>query len=393
MAKKKILALMVEAGNGHKSPAMAINHAIEQEFPGQFETVILDAFKDVGCNNVDTFIKESWREILKFPGSLTRTWYNFVWQSRFITHMSERSVGLFFKNRLAKRIREENPDLIFSTYFITTHFLSILKRQGLIDVPVVAVNTDPFNVHAAWLYHTVDSYVVFSQKVKEELEPRCDCREVQVFNYPLRPAFAGSAEDQKTLRVRLGLETDMPTLLVTSGGEGVGTVGEYIEALFKNDLPTQILAVCGRNETLKARLESLQNERSRARLKVYGFVTNMDELMAASDVVLGKAGASTTFECLVTGRPIIHTNYMPNEQGTTEFVLENGFGWYAPDCEDFLTIMRDIVQDPSILADCKKRIESGGFMNGSRAIARYIVEYLESWTLIHRSSKQDVIIA
>ena len=68
--------------------------------------------------------------------------------------------------------------------------------------------------------------------------------------------------------------------------------------------PAQVVAICGHNEELKARLDHLAAglaPRSRVALKVVGYTTAMDEYMAAADLVVGKPGGLTTSEALAAG--------------------------------------------------------------------------------------------
>ncbi len=48
MARKKIHFAMIEAGGGHKTPALAVVEALEENFPGKYEIKVLDFIKDLG---------------------------------------------------------------------------------------------------------------------------------------------------------------------------------------------------------------------------------------------------------------------------------------------------------------------------------------------------------
>ena len=60
-------------------------------------------------------------------------------------------------------------------------------------------------------------------------------------------------------------------------------------------------------------------------VSVQGFVDNMEEWMAACDIVITKAGPGTIAESLIMGLPILLNGFVPcQEAGNVPFVVENG---------------------------------------------------------------------
>jgi processive 1,2-diacylglycerol beta-glucosyltransferase len=78
-----------------------------------------------------------------------------------------------------------------------------------------------------------------------------------------------------------------------------------------------VLAICGHNKKLYDRLMK-KNKRS---VKVYGFVNNMDELMAVSEAMITKPGGLSISEALVTGLPLIFFNAIPGQEENNVKVL------------------------------------------------------------------------
>jgi processive 1,2-diacylglycerol beta-glucosyltransferase len=61
------------------------------------------------------------------------------------------------------------------------------------------------------------------------------------------------------------------------------------------------------------------------RIKVLGYTTEMDELMAASDILLGKPGGLTTSEALARGLVLVIVNPIPGqEERNSDHLLEEG---------------------------------------------------------------------
>ena len=90
----------------------------------------------------------------------------------------------------------------------------------------------------------------------------------------------------------------------------------------------QIIAISGRNEELKEKLEKLSRGVPLGHpvsLKVVGFTREMDELMAASDILLGKPGGLTTSEALAMGLVFVIVNPIPGqEERNSDHLLEDG---------------------------------------------------------------------
>jgi processive 1,2-diacylglycerol beta-glucosyltransferase len=130
------------------------------------------------------------------------------------------------------------------------------------------------------------------------------------------------------MRQKHGLQEDTFTILVSAGGFGVGPVEHIIEALSSLTHPAQVVVVCGRNEELRMRLNRLIRRASklpRVDFKLLGFTTEMDELMSAADLFVGKPGGLTTSECLAKGLPMVVINPIPGqEERNSDHLLEEG---------------------------------------------------------------------
>ena len=67
---------------------------------------------------------------------------------------------------------------------------------------------------------------------------------------------------------------------------------------------------------------------------IYGYVTNyheMPRIMAASDIIVTKAGPSTISEAAIAGLPMIISDRIPGQEtGNVKLVTENDAGVYVP---------------------------------------------------------------
>ena len=119
-----------------------------------------------------------------------------------------------------------------------------------------------------------------------------------------------------------------PIVLLVGGGDGMGPLARTAHAIDESGLDVGMVIVCGRNEKLKATLESQTWENPTF---VYGFRRDMPEFMRAADIIVTKAGPGTIAEALNANLPIILYSKLPGqEDGNVTYVVETGTGVWAP---------------------------------------------------------------
>ncbi len=127
------------------------------------------------------------------------------------------------------------------------------------------------------------------------------------------------------MRAKYGLDPDKRTVILSLGGFGVGRIETLLDALRSIDPPIQILAMCGRNEELKAKLDGEPTNKDGARVIAVGYTRDMDEYMSASDLIVGKPGGLTTCEALAKGLVFVIANPIPGqEERNSDHLLERG---------------------------------------------------------------------
>jgi len=90
--------------------------------------------------------------------------------------------------------------------------------------------------------------------------------------------------------------------------------------------------VTGRNE--KLRREIAAQDRAHP-THVFGFVSNMHELMGIADVILTKPGSLTVSAALALGKPLIVVNPIPGQEAAnSDFLLEHGVAAKVNSLED-----------------------------------------------------------
>jgi processive 1,2-diacylglycerol beta-glucosyltransferase len=227
--------------------------------------------------------------------------------------------------RFVRLLERARPDWAVSTHFLPAEIIAWLRSKGRLATRQAIVVTD-FDVQAMWLTHHVDRYFVALDETRVHLEHLgVSSTAITVSGIPIDPVFA-EPKDARAMRAKHGLAPDRTTILLSAGGFGVGPVESLVHALFELQHPVQLVVICGRSEELKGRLDALAAARPAGlspALHVVGYTTEMDEYMAAADLLVGKPGGLTSSEALARGLALVIVHPIPGqEERNADHLLE-----------------------------------------------------------------------
>jgi hypothetical protein len=175
----------------------------------------------------------------------------------------------------------------------------------------------------------------------------------------------------------LGLQRDALTVLVVGGGDGVGKLQNVAKAMGREmgealDKETNLVVVCGKNEKVQAKLKA-EDWPDNVNAHIVGFVSNMDEWMAACDVIVTKAGPGTIAEATTRALPVMLSSFLPGqEKGNVDFVEEQGFGSYSSKPDVIAKTVTSWLKDPEELAKRSKLSAACSRPNATQQIAEVI---------------------
>jgi processive 1,2-diacylglycerol beta-glucosyltransferase len=228
--------------------------------------------------------------------------------------------------RLLKRVQ---PDLCVATHFLPAEIIAWLVAKKKLSAKNAIVVTD-YDVHAMWLCRTVSRYYLAIQEAAEYLAGIGVPRDVvRVSGIPIDPLFAVPSHRAAT-RSTLNLDAKSPILLLAAGGYGVGPLEQLVCDLLALQKPWQLVAIAGKSEKMKKRLDEIAPAAGTlptgsARLVPVGFTTQMDQYMAAADLLVGKAGGLTTSEALARHLPMALIEPIPGQEfRNADHLLEAG---------------------------------------------------------------------
>src|SRR5207244_12408871 len=156
---------------------------------------------------------------------------------------------------------------------------------------------------------------------------------------PVRPQFVpASMSDMQMLRHTLKLD-DRSLILINGGARAGGPIFKIYELIRKTAEDANILVVWGRNSRLRWRIESRQDPRT----CTFGFLEDIHRYIAASDLVVTKPGALSTYQALACGVPVLLTGLrclMPQESGLFDAAQHYDFGFGARTFDELEKIIR-----------------------------------------------------
>jgi processive 1,2-diacylglycerol beta-glucosyltransferase len=324
MKFKKVLVLSASAGAGHVRAAQALERAF----------IDLEAAEEVRHIDALDYTNKLFRNLYSKAYldlvNTTPDLFGWLYDRLDKPWKSDRLLQAFDKlntRPLVRLLREYRPDILICTHFLPSEIISLLKAKERLAYRQAIVVTD-FDAHAMWLCNHYEHYFVALDETRVYLTMLgIPGEKVSVTGIPIDPVFA-QAKDKRAMRDKHGLKQDRATILVSAGGFGVGPIDTLIRSLLQLRNKAQVITICGRNQELKGRLDQIAARLAPdnpVALKVVGYTMEMDELMAASDLVLGKPGGLTTSEALAKGLVFVVVNPIPGqEERNADHLLEAG---------------------------------------------------------------------
>jgi processive 1,2-diacylglycerol beta-glucosyltransferase len=372
---RRILVLSASVGAGHLRAAQAVELALRQLDP------------EAAVENVDVLTLtnglfrrlygRAYLDLVNKAPHVLGYFYDLLDRPRSGSRKSDRLRLLVEKLNLRKLLRlleKQSWDVIVNTHFLPAEIIAALRRKGDIATPHLTATTD-FETHRLWVNQPCDLYFTATEEGAANLRhwgvPAAD---IHVTGIPIHPAFS-QAKDRGECLARHGLLGDRPLVLQLAGGFGVGPVEQLFQGLLSLETGIELVVVAGRNEELRTRLEQAEVP-ARHRAKVLGFTAEMDELMAAADLVVSKPGGLTTSEALARGAAMVIVNPIPGQESrNSDFLLENGAAVKINNLATLSYKLDRLLRDPERLALLKSNARRLGRPQAAFDVARAALEW------------------
>jgi processive 1,2-diacylglycerol beta-glucosyltransferase len=279
-------------------------------------------------------------------------------------------------------LRDLNPDAIICTHFLPYISISNELRKNGIKAPVFAVTTD-FDIHQLWIDPIVERYFVYHEESAWQLQSKnVSPEKIRISGIPVMPEFQSIKEHRLACK-ELGIDPNRFTILVLSGGFGIGRVKEIVEevSITLSTFPRKkfnLLVVCGKNEKSRAELSGKRFPKN-VDGRIFGFVDNVHELMDASDVLISKAGGLTSSEAMAKSLPMLIIDPIPGQESrNTDLIVEHGAGWKAINLANLSYKLRRILEEPSMLSNARAATRQLARPDAAAIILTDIYKYFQS---------------
>lgn len=354
---KKILITYATAGIGHKKAAEAVKKALDEIAPKDVEVIIADAL-----DYAPPIFKWLYLKLYLLAVNRLSTLWGLLYYvtDNFYVNIIVSRIRRFNNHlnskRFVKYLTDLQPDVIVATHFFSSEVAADLKRNGSISAHLVTVVTD-YRPHSWWVSEYVDTYVVGSAEARNDLimKWKTPPAKVKTLGIPVEPIFSKPLDKMK-LRERFGLRSDAFTILVIGGGFGVGPIEGIVQAVGKIFKPAQAIVICGHNEILVKKMESLK-QKAKIPIKILGFVDNVYEFMEVADILISKSGGITVSESLAKDLPMIVISPIPGQEThNSNFLIANGAGVKADTTRDIETILEGLISHPEKIERMKASI-------------------------------------
>lgn len=372
-SSSRILFAISDTGGGHRAGAAAIDAALEQLVGAAVERHTADILANTNFPLV--------RAAPDLYDQLSTRWlpvYDMLFHAtdgrRRIDALTQ-TVYLRAHRSIVRILDETRPNLVVSVHPLVNRLIANTRRTYRLRFRFVTVVTDLVSLHAAWADPEVELCVVPTEEAyQRQIRNGLPASKLIRTGFPIHPKFANYRGTKREARAALDIAVEPFTILLTAGGVGSGNLSDVAQNIRASYPHAQLMIVTGKNTALR---DELMARNLGTLTHVYGFVNNMEVLMAASDIIVTKAGPGTLMEALAMRRPVIVTAAVGvQEQGNIDFVLNHELGGFCPTSDRIVPAIADLME-PETYAATVNRLADAVPRDGAIQIATILLDQLE----------------
>ena len=361
---KKVMILMAErTGTGHKSAANAIQKKLDNL---GYETVQVDCFNMMG--KLGTLLESSYIPITTKAPLLF--YFSFL-MTQISPNFMHALIYMKSKKKFKKEIEKFNPDLIITVHSMFTKSISHILKKEKLNIPFYVDVIDLVNPPKVWYDDRANTIFVPTKDVKEDyIRKGFNSEDIIVSGFPIRDDI----EKRKTPKV---IEDKINVLLVNPSVRLRKNI-KYIKEISRLD-NVNINVICGRDERMYNSLVKRQQKGTISRdVNIYSFVTNMNEFLENSHILLTKAGPNMLLEGARSATAIVVTGHIKGQENRNyEYVTKNDFGFKCENPRKIYNKLNEFITTKK-LNECLKNVLNADCNSGTGIIADYIDKKMNS---------------
>lgn len=363
----------VDGGKGHYVPALTIKTELERM---GYQARLEEFFSLLDIKFIGKINKFFWRTMLrnsKIENSI----------SSHNDHSNAMDTAVKYgilkcTKTLMQYIKEVKPDFFFTTHPYAGTIISAILKNSQCSIPVYYFATDVFSAPVASISNDLRRFYISTEEGKKlVIEMGMEPEKVVLAPFPLQQVVKESPKLTKAeARKRLGLKENDFTIQFNLGGEGLGSI-EVLKELEKcRDSSIQIIVIGGMDAEMSKRIDALKKILpDNISLKSMGFVKNVNEFLAASDIIVGRAGINTLLEAFYARRPFLITELVYTVMNSADYVEKYKVGWNCNrNPEKQIEIISDLVKHPEKLIEIDRNFDSIPIEFDANHLARMIID-------------------
>jgi len=309
---ERVLILSAGVGSGHNSAAAALRQACLAR--GDIEEVrVLDVLAESSTLYRDLLGKGYFALVESVPWLVD--WGYDVSDQPFRRRIPIDPWTRANASPSINEIKRFRPTAIVCTHFLPAQLVASLLLRGVIDAKTAVVTTD-YDFQGLWLTSAFHSLFVAREEGRVQLTALgLPSDRVIDTGIPISmPEHPSPARDG----------SKPPMLLISAGASG----GDYAAAVVRQTMHVRsaftATVVCGRNDELRRRIEKLVSSVA-DRYRVFGYTSEMPQLLRTADLFVGKPGGLSASECMAAGLPMVLVNPIPGQEVRNgDYLMEQG---------------------------------------------------------------------
>ncbi len=376
--KKKILVLISRGGGGHRSAGEALQEILGDSYDVEINYVFQDILKSVDTLH---FLTQG-----KFTGE---DLYNFLLKNNqknllrwMINHGKKVMRGAPIKIAFDRFFESlsELPDLIISPTPMFNYGAACSAQKY--DIPFLILPTDLDGSTFLNGFPDMSTHVNFKlalpyddQEIRSRTLENKKLRDDQicVTGFPVKPSCTRkySPQEKEQIRKSFHLSSSHKTVTLIMGAVGGKLLLSHLKSILalsphEHGLQLELNVCTGRNKKIAAKIDDylISNGAQRSENGAYvmpsgmiihirGYLSNLAELMAVSDLVITKTGSCTVNEAIYLEKKVILDNteqstarYFAWEEFNIPFVEKYGLGLSFTDARQLPMLIASLLKYP-----------------------------------------------
>jgi UDP-N-acetylglucosamine:LPS N-acetylglucosamine transferase len=344
MKKKKVLVLTDHMPWGHRSIAKAIYGYLSKNA---------------------TDFKVEYAEIKSKMGTLNGGYtflYRFlpVMNRLAVKLMSTKVVGEMWHEVSGKNeksvydlIKRKKPDVVISAYLIFSKAIADVRKKKKLDFKLWTVVADPWTVIPQSYIKEAECHLVYDQvALGEGLRRHIPRENILVTGWWTRHEMFEKYDGQK-IKKKLGFNDDRPVIFVGGGSLGSNILAKILPSLMFVDKKVGFIFNTGTDKLALRLIKEYSmmlgkiRKKDTIKIRCFGWIDNMAEMLSACDIVFGKAGPNFLFDVVACQKPFVSITHLGGqEDGNIELIKRKKLGWVREKPTQLSRFLNQYLKDP-----------------------------------------------